>query len=47
MKAKKRICLAIALLYALALESIGFASAGPLAAKAPSPRKITVSPVVS
>ena len=46
MKARKRICLAIALLCAMALESIGFASAGPLAAKAPSPRKITVSPVV-
>lgn len=46
MKAKLRLCLQVVLLCALALDAAGFA-AGPLTAKAPSPQRVVITPVLT
>lgn len=45
MKAKLRLCLQIVLLFALALDAAGFAA--PLTAKAPSPQRVEITPVLT
>lgn len=45
MRAKLRLCLVVVLLCALALDAAGFAA--PLTAKAPSPKRVEITPVLT